>query len=1037
MKKRIKKLLGVLLACSMVCLPVSQSLAAVSYDASAGVSNQVLFPGDSLINIAGELPVIADGEAAVSDTPGTWTNGSTDVVYIATTAEDGTSIQLSAAGYVLVVERGESEKNEDGADNSANHYVFPEDEKPDVPQDMAFYSAGETVKIKADDPEEGMVFAGWKTDDDSVSISDPDSAETTIVMPEKKVTVTALYEQQTEEPAADTEPTEGAADPAADTEPSEGAADQAADTVPTDDAAVSGGTEADVVIDPADSQEDIQGADNGVADTGMPAAETAAYSVFVTDGSVSEETGVGPYAADTVVKVSANDYTADGLVFDAWSVDSLNVETELDSPEIEFAMPQGDVYLTAHYKTAETAASEAAESGMIDTDSAEAGGSDTDSAEPETPASEAAEPETPASEAVESETPEAAQTSDTAQPETQQSDASQSDTPAEEPVTNTYEVTVQSGTGSGTYAAGETVTVEAQEIEGQTFSAWKADSDSVVFADSAQPVTTFTMPEAAVTVTAEYTAEAPADSQDANAGEGEGQATDQNNGEGVVQTPSGDGNVGTSSGGATGEQGATPTETTAELTLPVDVAVKVNGSDQPKDENGKYTVAEGATIEITASAQEGKKFTGWSVKDANGQDVPLALNGAAVTDMTQATLTFNMPGSPITVSANYEALPAQYTIKVANGIVSSGGTANADGSWTVTEGTQIVVTANTAPAGEAFSGWRITDANNADVSLGVDTSAASITLTPTQNLNFQANYTGVQYSIAVTNGTANYATTVSGTTVTITADTAPAGMEFDSWSVTSGNVSLANASSATTTFVMPNGNVTVAASYKQKSYSLAVNNGSADADNYNMGEKPVISADYPATGKEFDYWYADSGNVVFDEDYLWQTSFEMPASDVTVSARYKDGPSTNDNKILDIVDGGEYYTGSTIKFTASGAGMDNEGVNPGDYRYRPTGYQISNVTGNWDSAPYTTSMAIRAVGDYTLKVNFSREVFDGENWKADGTTDTKSVSFRVVNNTSVATGDPTPIMTVVLIAGAALLVFLILLVVVIRRRKNR
>jgi hypothetical protein len=158
---------------------------------------------------------------------------------------------------------------------------------------------------------------------------------------------------------------------------------------------------------------------------------------------------------------------------------------------------------------------------------------------------------------------------------------------------------------------------------------------------------------------------------------------------------------------------------------------------------------------------------------------------------------------------------------------------------------------------------------------------------------------------------------------------------------------------------------------------------------------------------------------------------------VTVKAVYKDGPSTDNNLILDLVAGGEYYVGSTIKFTASGAGMDNDGVNPGDYRYRPTGYQIGNVTGSWQGSPYTTSMAIKAVGEYTLKVTFAKEVYDGENWTADGTTDTKSVTFYVVNDTSVATGDDTPIATIAAIAGGALLVFLILLVVLIRRRRRK
>lgn len=1037
MKRKQKKLLGLLLACTMVCLPVSQSLAAVSYDASVAVSNQILFPGDSLINVAEGLPILVDGEAAASEVSGTWTNDSTDKVYTAVTAEDGTSIQLSAAGYVLVVERGESRKNDEGADNSWNHYTFSEDERPEIPQDRAFYASGETVKLKADEPEEGMVFAGWKADSDSVSIADPASAETTLVMPEKKVTVTALYEEaqaettapeETDPNAADptVDPGEGepAADPTVDPGEGEPAADPTVDpgegepaTDPTADPG-EGEPAADPTVDPEAGEpaadpsvevigDPLEGGDQNTdltienADTlGAEAPvevynEGTAYNVFVTDGFISEETGAGPYVPGTVVKVNANDYTPDGLAFDSWSVDSLNAEVDLGSASAEFYMPEGDVYLTAHYKTMESEEAEAPVNGDAQS-------------EPQESENQEAEPQQP-------------------------------DTPAADPVANTYEVVVDNGTGSGTYAAGETVTVEAQEIEGQTFSTWKTDNEAAVLEDPTQAITTFTMPETPVTVTAEYTAETKTEAE-------EGNAQDPVNTQEPADTPDPSGTPNPAepanpqnpgNDGQPGDDSQTPVTTTYGLTLPADASVKIADIESTGAQDNKYTVEANAKVEVTATAREGYTFTGWTAKGADGADVELTLNGTKV-DLSQTSLTFNMPGAETVIDAVYETTPpapSQYTIKVANGTVS-GATANADGSWTVVEGTQIVVTANPAPAGEAFSGWRITDGNNADVNLGVDTAAASITLTPAQNLNFQANYTGVQYSVSVTNGTANYATAVSGTSVTITANGAPAGMEFDSWSVTSGNVSLANAASATTTFTMPAANVTVAASYRQKTYSLTVKNGSADADRYYMDDEPVISSNYPETGKEFAYWEAESGNVEFEEDYLWQTSFTMPASDVTVAARYKNGPSTDDNKILDIVEGGEYYTGSTIKFTASGAGMDKEGVNPGDYRYRPTGYSISNVNGTWQSAPYTTSMAIKAVGDYTLKVNFSKEVYDGGKWTADGTTDTKTVTFRVVNNTSVLTGDNTPIMTVALIAGAALIIFLILLVVIIRRRRK-
>ena len=55
MKKRQKRIMGILLSCLLAASPVIQAAAATEYDASAGVSAQVLFPGDSLTGIAGAL----------------------------------------------------------------------------------------------------------------------------------------------------------------------------------------------------------------------------------------------------------------------------------------------------------------------------------------------------------------------------------------------------------------------------------------------------------------------------------------------------------------------------------------------------------------------------------------------------------------------------------------------------------------------------------------------------------------------------------------------------------------------------------------------------------------------------------------------------------------------------------------------------------------------------------------------------------------------------------------------------------------------
>lgn len=79
-----------------------------------------------------------------------------------------------------------------------------------------------------------------------------------------------------------------------------------------------------------------------------------------------------------------------------------------------------------------------------------------------------------------------------------------------------YSVTVTNeGIGNGEYQAGETVTVEApaENAAGQIFNSWTVEQADVQLADPAQAVTTFVMPQEAVTLTPVYTGAAHSDSR--------------------------------------------------------------------------------------------------------------------------------------------------------------------------------------------------------------------------------------------------------------------------------------------------------------------------------------------------------------------------------------------------------------------------------------------------------------------------------------------------------------------------------------------
>ena len=343
MKKRQRRIAALLLACAVASVPVSQAFAETTYDVAAGVDAQILFPKDCLTNIAGAVTV--DGAEAAADENGSWTNADDAKVYCATLSEDGT-LQITAVGYVLDVEHGTSKSADENAETSGRHYQFGDWEKPETPVDRAYYAQGDTVKLKADDPADGMEFKEWKCDTEGVTIADPTSPETTFTMPDKKVKITAEYQEKQEavteaqtevqtETAAQTEmQTEAQTETAAQTEvQTEAQTETAAQTEQTEAQTVPTGDQTetpDILVTP----------------------ET--HIVTVNDGQVS-----GDFTAGSTMTVTANDRTAEGYQFGGWYVDSMNASLDdAAAMEAHFTMPDADVTLTATYNAIQTDAPE-------------------------------------------------------------------------------------------------------------------------------------------------------------------------------------------------------------------------------------------------------------------------------------------------------------------------------------------------------------------------------------------------------------------------------------------------------------------------------------------------------------------------------------------------------------------------------------------------------------------------------------------------------------------------------------------------------
>ena len=192
-------------------------------------------------------------------------------------------------------------------------------------------------------------------------------------------------------------------------------------------------------------------------------------------------------------------------------------------------------------------------------------------------------------------------------------------------------------------------------------------------------------------------------------------------------------------------------------------------------------------------APEGKQFKAWEI---GGAEYPVNAPVTVTADITVKALWEDAPPAP-----------AEYTVRFnANG----GGGTMADvtgisGSYT------LPACGFTEPEGKQFKGW----STSADGSV-----ISGTTYEVSSDTTFYAIWESKEYSIIVTDGKATIGAgseiskAAQGTTITLTANAAPDGKVFDKWVVESGSATLEDANSETTTFIMPDSEVSVKATYK-------------------------------------------------------------------------------------------------------------------------------------------------------------------------------------------------------------------------------
>lgn len=305
-----------------------------------------------------------------------------------------------------------------------------------------------------------------------------------------------------------------------------------------------------------------------------------------------------------------------------------------------------------------------------------------------------------------------------------------------------------------------------------------------------------------------------------------------------------------------------------------------------------------------------------NVRDEAGNPLVGAATYSDVTeDRTIMAVYGEDPSSDISDGKDYE-------LTVASGKAMIGGTLISTFPTKVKGGTSVTVVANDETN---FKVWTIEPGTYISRLLNPSSPATSFTM-PNANVTVTAN-TAIgggtdtpnpdgTYKVTVNNGTGsgNYRP---GATVTITANTPPAGQTFVNWTTTTADVKFASATTATTTFVMPAANVNVTANFSGgnggnnnnpggdgnnpggsdsgKKYKVTVNYGSGSGE-YAAGATVNITANAPeSSSRVFSRWTTNNSGLGFANANSVSTSFVMPAADVTVTANYKTRSSDDDD----------------------------------------------------------------------------------------------------------------------------------------------
>ncbi len=282
---------------------------------------------------------------------------------------------------------------------------------------------------------------------------------------------------------------------------------------------------------------------------------------------------------------------------------------------------------------------------------------------------------------------------------------------------------------------------------------------------------------------------------------------------------------------------------------------------------------------------------------------------------TTATANFNAATDIHDVSWKFTIAKAEQSAPAASLFTTVAPTAT-----TTTDGKITGITAQMEYRKVGDSAW--TSGTGSDVT-GLSSGRYQIRFKETDNYNagevveVQVPESGVSsYNLTVIGGTGE-GVFIQGASVTITANAPATGKRFSGWTIE--GISGLDTTQTSLTFNMPANAVTATANYEDIEYTITVNGGTADKSKAKCGDSVTITANVPATGKEFDKWVV-TGITLSDEDLAKSTvTFEMPASNVTMEAHFRDieeAPSI-EIKVEGGTGAGTYKEGDSVTITAN------------------------------------------------------------------------------------------------------------------------